>query len=197
MKKILLVILAILFTVSVGCIGTSNSGRGKIEITSTPLGVEVYLDNQYKGTTPNTLADVPSGNHIIELRKNDYQTWSKNISISSESLLIDASLTPISKQTSEIITTIPPTSKSYVVAATVSQSGTNIIVTWQGGSDNARCSGYNVFIGDVFTPQLQNAPCTVGKATSFPGLGTSGQDHVIVSAAFTDGVRLVVMDTYV
>ena len=91
--------------------------------------------------------------------------------------------------------------KTKIVAATAAQSGTNVVVTWQGGQDNAACSSYNVTIKDTPYPALptgsfMNAPCFVGNSTSFGG-GTSGQDHVVVTAAFTDGSRQVVLDTYV
>jgi len=89
--------------------------------------------------------------------------------------------------------------KTKVVAATATQSGTNIIVTWQGGQDNAACSGYNISIRDGFLyagPQPNGFPCNVGNSTSF-AVGTPESDHVIVTAAFNDGSRQVVLDTYV
>lgn len=87
--------------------------------------------------------------------------------------------------------------RTKVVAATAQQSGLNIIVTWQGGQDNAACATYNVTILDAATPQLNNAPCTVGNSTKYTNLGTAAQDHVVVTAAFTDGSAQVVLDTYV
>ena len=86
--------------------------------------------------------------------------------------------------------------KTKVVAAVATQEGSAIIITWQGGQDNPTCSTYNVTVLNALTPQLNNAPCKVGNATSF-NLGTVGQDHVVVSALFNDGSQQVVLDTYV
>ena len=84
--------------------------------------------------------------------------------------------------------------KTKVVAATAQQSGNSVIITWQGGSDNAACSNYNVTVDG--TQVMTNAPCYVGNSTTCPG-GTAAQNHVVVTAVFTDGTRQVVLDTYV
>ena len=47
-----------------GCI----TSPGTVEITSTPIGAEVYIDGYYQGTTPITLADVHEGEYRAELR---------------------------------------------------------------------------------------------------------------------------------
>ena len=45
---------------------------GSVEVTSTPSGANVYLDDNYKGITPVTLNDVPAGNHKITLMLDGY-----------------------------------------------------------------------------------------------------------------------------
>jgi flagellin-like protein len=86
--------------------------------------------------------------------------------------------------------------KTKIVAATATHSGTDIIITWNGGQDNALVSVYNVTLANAVTPQLFNAPPTVGNATKFPGY-TGSQNHVVVSATFNDGTQQVILDTYV
>ncbi|HVP25469.1 MAG TPA: type IV pilin N-terminal domain-containing protein [Methanomicrobiales archaeon] len=100
--------------------------------------------------------------------------------------------------------------KTKTVAASAKQDGSAYIVTWQGGQDNAYVTGYNV------TVDCNNAPvCPLGVAgpVLFPGVpegyrpivgnttrlpyATSGNDHVVVTATFTDGSAQVVLDTYV
>ncbi|MCX6690940.1 MAG: type IV pilin N-terminal domain-containing protein [Methanoregula sp.] len=91
--------------------------------------------------------------------------------------------------------------KTKIVAASVQQTGSNATVTWQGGNDNSACSSYNITINNGIPPVAgtslsQAIPCTVGRSTGVAGAG-SGQDHVVVTAAFWDGTQQVVLDTYV
>jgi flagellin-like protein len=86
--------------------------------------------------------------------------------------------------------------KTKIVAATATHTGITIIVTWNGGQDNSKVAVYNVTLGNALTPQLLNAPPTVGNASTFGGY-TGSQNHVVVSATFTDGTQQVVLDTYV
>ena len=93
--------------------------------------------------------------------------------------------------------------KTKTVAATAKQSGNDIIVTWQGGQDNAYVSGYGVTLNDN-TGTLCVGPCVfvfngnaVGNSTRFVGKGDNTNNHVIVNASFTDGSGQVVLDTYV
>jgi len=86
-------------------------------------------------------------------------------------------------------------SKTKSVAATARQISNDIAVTWQGGQDNGYVSNFNVSIRDTYIRPFF-APL-VGNTSVFPALATSGNDHVVVTAAFTDGTSQVVLDTYV
>jgi flagellin-like protein len=93
--------------------------------------------------------------------------------------------------------------KTKTVAATAKQQGTWFIVTWEGGPDNAYVSGYNVTVLDTTTyPYAACGNCyalyqpTVGNST-IAGGATAGNDHVVVTASFTDGTQQIVLDTYV
>jgi flagellin-like protein len=89
--------------------------------------------------------------------------------------------------------------KTKTVAATAKQVGNDIILTWQGGQDNAYVSFYNVTIRDLYIRPgtATGFPPIVGNSTPFPSLGTSGNDHVVVAAVFSDGNTQVILDTYV
>ena len=45
---------------------------GLVSVSSTPSGASIYLDDTYKGTTPETIFDVPVGSHSILLTKSGY-----------------------------------------------------------------------------------------------------------------------------
>jgi len=84
-------------------------------------------------------------------------------------------------------------SKTKIVAATASQQGaTSIYVTYQGGQDAAFVSSLSAVIAGAAPVTLSTV---VGSSVS--GTGTSGQDHVTVTATFTDGSSQVILDTYV
>ena len=99
--------------------------------------------------------------------------------------------------------------KTKTVAASATQNGMSYLVTWQGGTDNSYCVGYNVTTdyypnpGTVMiTPpplltQTDNLfPPIVGNTTPIAG-ASAGNDRVVVVAYFTDGTAQVVLDTYV
>jgi flagellin-like protein len=90
-------------------------------------------------------------------------------------------------------------SKTKAVAATARQLQSTVIVTWQGGQDNAMLTGYNVTVvpGDGSAIKLwNNTGNAVGNSTILTG-GTTQMDHVTVVGVFNDGSQQVVLDTYV
>jgi flagellin-like protein len=93
-------------------------------------------------------------------------------------------------------------SKTKTVAATARQMGTTIVVTWQGGQDNAMVMNYNISVVNASgsTANSYFNPATTGNTTiiSTPaGIGSPNQDHVTVIANFSDGTSQVVLDAYV
>jgi FlaG/FlaF family flagellin (archaellin) len=89
--------------------------------------------------------------------------------------------------------------KGKTVAATATQVENNITVTWYGGSDNQAVVFYNVTLRDRYVqPGTETGfPPEIGNTTTFPSMGTTSLDHVVVSAVFTDGTSQVILDTYV
>jgi len=56
---------------------------GQVSISSSPSGARVYLDGNYKGTTPLILKDVSVGSHTIKLSKKYYYDFEKKITVSA------------------------------------------------------------------------------------------------------------------
>ena len=84
--------------------------------------------------------------------------------------------------------------KQYIVAATASHIGTNVVVTFNGGPDANQVHALNI-TGDVtFATALGN---TTGSTTSAPATTADNNNHVIVTATFVDGSKQVILDTYV
>jgi hypothetical protein len=64
-----------------GCITSQPAGKGTIQLTSSPAGAEIYLDSQYKGTTPSTISEIELGNHTLEFRSKGYKSWKAVVTV--------------------------------------------------------------------------------------------------------------------
>jgi len=88
-----------------------------------------------------------------------------------------------------------------VVAATATQQGQNITVTYQGGVDHQSVSNLTIAVtnsatGKTDTNTTGGKP-DVGYSWTSHLNGTAGRDHVVVVAEFTDGTSQVILDTFV
>jgi archaeal type IV pilus assembly protein PilA len=85
--------------------------------------------------------------------------------------------------------------KTKVVAATASQQGSTIWITYQGGQDSAAVTSISCKV-DTLGPQALGT--TVGSTTAFTVGGlASAKNHVTAAASFNDGTTQVILDTYV
>ena len=86
--------------------------------------------------------------------------------------------------------------KQYLVSATASQSDSSTVdFTYHGGPDHDLVVGLNYSVNSsAITPVT--SPST-GTTWSNSGNASTGRDHVVVSAYFSDGTEQVILDTYV
>jgi hypothetical protein len=77
-----------------GCLSGQESEKGTLHVTSSPSSAEIYLDNQFQGSTPATVPSVEQGNHTLEFRYSGYQSWSTDISVSPGNSYYYAALLP-------------------------------------------------------------------------------------------------------
>jgi hypothetical protein len=82
------------FALISGCLSSQESAKGTLRVTSSPSGAEIYLDNQFRGSTPVDISSVEQGNHTLEFRYPGYQGWASVISVSSGTSNYFAALTP-------------------------------------------------------------------------------------------------------
>ncbi len=67
--------------------------NGTVQVVSIPPGAVATLDEIYGGTTPVTFADVPLGEHIIEVSMAGYRNWVKRVTVEGgKAIYIDAVL---------------------------------------------------------------------------------------------------------
>ncbi len=83
------------------------------------------------------------------------------------------------------------------VAVTAKQVGANIAITYQGGADAASVDYINWSVDGTAMDPLPSDPTVGMTATNGTKPVASGQNHVVVTATFTDGSTQVVLDTYV
>ena len=86
--------------------------------------------------------------------------------------------------------------KTKVVAVSA-QLGANedILITYQGGQDDDTLSSLNITAPDGSTSDTLGKPI-IGAPIILPGPWPSGPKHVLVVAAFGDGVHQIILDTY-
>jgi hypothetical protein len=78
-----------------------QTGTGSIEVKSTPPGAKVILisldeegaEPQQKGSTPTTLTGIPAGKYTVDIEKNGYKFYQKNIKVlDNKTVQVSASL---------------------------------------------------------------------------------------------------------
>ncbi|MBT0733641.1 PEGA domain-containing protein [Methanoculleus bourgensis] len=99
--RVPLICLLILALFSAGCTspenlpGTSSQGKatstptptpgyGSIAITSNPMGAEIYLDGELKGTAPLTLTNIPAGKHTLLVTKIGYVESNSTVTVTAD-----------------------------------------------------------------------------------------------------------------
>jgi hypothetical protein len=115
----ILIFFVLSFVLISGCTSVQNLPTGTLHLTSSPSGAEVYLDTQFRGSTPSTMSGVALGNHVLEYRYPGYESWSDTITVSSGTSQYYAALLPLPgnerpPDKSSQATTIPTISQTQV-----------------------------------------------------------------------------------
>ena len=64
-----------------------------LTISSTPVGADIYLDQNFVGNTPSTV-NVPSGKHSVSVKKPGFQDWVREMSFSGGTITVNAQMAP-------------------------------------------------------------------------------------------------------
>ncbi|WP_062396301.1 PEGA domain-containing protein [Methanogenium cariaci] len=77
-------------------LGGGPSAKGTLDISSSPTGATVFLNNVNKGITPPvTLSDLIPGSYTVTLELSGYTTWSEVTQVNSGATsTVSASLAP-------------------------------------------------------------------------------------------------------
>jgi len=89
-------------------------------------------------------------------------------------------------------------SRQYVVSATANQVGTTLRVVYTGGQDAAEVTALTAHMNGTLCTSYGTGfeAGTVGTEATFTGT-TGREDHVVVTATFTDSTQQVILDAYV
>ena len=98
-----------------GCLSEESLVKGTLQITSSPSGAEVYIDGQFQGSTPSTVANVAPGNHTLEYRYPGYKSWTSVITVPSGTSNFFAALEPLQGSGGQNVTPTPPPSSTVTV----------------------------------------------------------------------------------
>ena len=147
MDGIILIFIVIFCVLITGCTSTPTVGTGTLQLSSSPSGAQVYLDNQFRGYTPITITNVALGNHILEYRYSGYQSWSTTITVSSGSSQVYAALLPVAatqqpQGVSTSVTTAPATTQAQVTV----QVNKDPMIIGQSNQFSGTCIGSNSVI---------------------------------------------------
>jgi hypothetical protein len=82
-------------------LASNPSSTGTLQISSDPLGANIFLDNVCRGITPLTISTVEGGSHTLVLRLPGYTDYSSPVTINPGQVLqVKADLSPVPTQTS-------------------------------------------------------------------------------------------------
>lgn len=80
----------------------SVKSTGIISVTSTPKAAKIYINGELKGVTDTNLT-LPPENYLVEIKKEGYTSWSKQINLKGELVInIDPVLFPINPSLSPL-----------------------------------------------------------------------------------------------
>jgi len=68
-----------------------------VDVSSTPAGADVYIDEHSFGRTPATTIILTPGNHKVVIKKNGFIVWKKKFNLPSGHTNVDAALVPRAK----------------------------------------------------------------------------------------------------
>ena len=198
MKRILSgktgIIIVVVFVLLSGCLSGPDSGKGTISLTSSPSGSEVYLDNQYRGSTPVTIPDVMLGAHTLEYRHSGYNSWSTAITVTSDSSNYFAALTPqantqMSQDTGQTISPTPAQTELTI------QEGKKTMIIGDSNLFSGTAAGTNSVLLTLYGPGKYSSGVSLVQQ-NVDGLGRWSYTWNPGSAVQSGSYTLIVSDPW-
>jgi hypothetical protein len=166
-----------------GCTSTPDFEKATLHLSSSPSGAEIYLNNQFQGSTPSTITSVKPGNHTLEFRYPGYQSWSDVISVPAGTSNFFAALKPNANiQAQQTIAPVTTTSKVTI------QASKNTMIVGDSNVISGTCVGCDNVLLTIFGPGKYSSgesqgPQNVNNAGSWSYTWNPGQS--IQSGSYT------------
>ncbi|SDF80476.1 PEGA domain-containing protein [Methanolobus vulcani] len=90
-----------------------NNPYGKISVNTNPQNADIFLDGQYKGTSPMTISNVIQGKHTLLLKKEGYNDVSTSVTVIPDSQSAISKILSL-KTGSVSVSTTPSGAKVYI-----------------------------------------------------------------------------------
>jgi hypothetical protein len=145
-------LLVVFFVLLSGCISERAPDKGTITFASSPSGAQVYLDGQFRGSTPSTVTGIEPGNHSLEFRYPGYVSWSTSMVVSSGANNVFAALSPSSATVSPIPIVVVTTSPAITPVSVTIKSNKDSMVTGDSIVFTGTASGVNNVLLTLYGP---------------------------------------------
>jgi len=109
----------------------TSDAVGTIDVSSSPSGASVYIDNTYVGTSPVSVEDLDVGSHKLILKKSGYSDYTKLVKVTEDdTTTVDADLAVITTAPTTVAATSLPTPLPTTAPTTVRTIVTNTVTSW-------------------------------------------------------------------
>ncbi|MFA4860163.1 PEGA domain-containing protein [Methanoregula sp.] len=148
-----ILILVIFFVLLSGCTTPEKvPEKGTLQFTSSPSGAQVYLDDQFRGSTPSTVTGIEPGNHNLEFRYPGYDSWSTVMAVSPGPNNVFAALLPTSVITTPIPVVLITASPAKTPASVTIQASRESMVTGDSIQFSGTATGCNQVLLTIYGP---------------------------------------------
>ena len=142
----------------------AESGLTIVSVSSTPDGVDVYVDGQFVGNSPASLKMKP-GKHVVTAKTNGYQDWERELTVSGGAVNLNAKLMTASNSPSTVARTASQPSPEtwnagWIGVSTKDDGAGNVVIAKIAPNSPAAQAGLQ--LGDVIN-QLNGVAVNSGQ----------------------------------
>ena len=122
-----------------------STQRHPLTVESTPHDAAIYINGEFRGTTPQSFSSIEEGDHRIELRKEGYRTERLSITVPYANGRLSTTMTELDPGT--IVLRIVPWADLYVDGALIEKESISKVISLKAGRHliELRHTNYGIF----------------------------------------------------